>query len=681
MQPDSPSDALAADVLGFLDAALIEVVPERDVPASEALCRRMVESWPPDDAGWAAARARLAATVAEHLRPRPKLWGRALHLAGLYLSGLQLDEPHPQQEPGGQLFIGERSKYRVRFHLARGVARVLIEASDATDVVALFEGLEERRAWFAAAEAFAEAKPALGPDEVVRLFESARRSTSLGSSLTYDALFEGLVASKDAVTAIIQGWLDAESAFINVDLSDVGELARWHLSRRVDANAQRRRLIAQLARTRDARASRIALTLAFRSWPAETALRDRKVLLVDTLSQIGSSGVPSALLAVLRDPEISVETQFEEVIDLFDTVMNTLSEPSPDSAGAALMILEWLTVGLSGERSRPRADALVDRLPSPDQVLLSQSTQLDWTLEKLVLRRPDAIRAYLLDWLEAHHADLRKIARSPSDLLPITWERLGDPSWLIEAAASERPALRLVALRALIEHHPTDVMVAGISISVPQAGYDGLSPQQVVGLAHLILSQPGLGEGCIELLITLARARVDCLPELRPLLGEPAMQTYPGRHERAVRAWVDAVLDRADDDAEKQMVVALVAEIDQRAQSLAARRELGPLLFDHTRRVSMAARELFQRRMHEEMSAQQQGSLLLQFATRVPMACGEASSFDVADDPARVSRLAEIRTEWEGLSLQGYDPVRATIARLHHMQEANRLLDASERGA
>lgn len=214
---------------------------------------------------------------------------------------------------------------------------------------------------------------------------------------------------------------------------------------------------------------------------------------------------------------------------------------------------------------------------------------------------------------------------------------------------------------------------------VPRDGYERLSSDQVLGLAHAILGEATMGEATVDLLFALARARVDLLTDLFDLLGAPAMQTYPGRYQRAVESWADAVRERPEDDGEKQAVEALREGVAQRHRGFEIRKQAGDIVFAPTRYTAAAIHERTQRAMQVMM--RQNESPFMALMPRVPLACGEASAFDQSDDPEHISPLARFETQFEGHWLEAHDPVAARFARVVHQQHAARLLGEEREGS
>lgn len=249
--------------------------------------------------------------------------------------------------------------------------------------------------------------------------------------------------------------------------------------------------------------------------------------------------------------------------------------------------------------------------------------------------------------------------------------------WLVEAAVSASPARRRVAVSCLVdadsdgrqEHAPLTTETCG-----------SLTRTQVEGLARMLLYQSGLGESTVDLLFALARARPDCLDILGPLLAQPAVRAYPGRHARCVDAWAKAVAGRATTDAEVEVVEKLRQVIEERQQGFGVREQLWPVLFDRTRPTARAMHDLVRRQQRIAEENERQRSPFRALATMIPIACGEAFDHTGRSDPT--TPLQPMSWEFEGLALDAYDPLAAGFARLEHAREANRLLgDEGDRGA
>lgn len=671
------AESLAERIVAFVDAASDEREPERDIAAADAICHDIIETWPSDEAGWGEARAALAHAVAVRLDQPPAELASALHLVALYLDDIRLDTPHPRSDAGALRVAGQQ-KFTVRFQLTRAVAAQLIARLSPDQLTTMCAALNEWHAWIAVAEAFSTANASLTPIVITSILAAAIAfSASDGAAdKVIGPLLEGLAASASAVDEIIEAWLAAEAPHVGLDLGILWHLVRWRLPHRTNHRTIRGRLVHQLARMADERAQRIALFVTLRTWPATTRLEERRALLFEALDRIGSGGVPAALSAIAHDPLIAEGSRFD-ALPLFDAVVARADEVTHDVASASLWVLQWVARQLTDDSAAPEdVDALLRRLPLPSAIAPDRTRPLDWLLRRLVVHDVDRVKAYILDWLEAQHVALAQATQPIQDHLPLTAPKLTGDGWLIRAAASTRAALRVVALRCLVDPYVGigHRMVGGPRhFAVPDQGYDTLTGSQVLGLAHLILGQSVLGEATIDLLFALARARIDCLPELLPLLAQPAMQTYPGRHERAVELWSEAVTARPEDDPERGATAHLEREVELRRRGFEARGAVSPVVFLPTRYAARAVGALFERQMQEAMRSHR--SPLLELATRVPLACGGASAFDAAPDAESPTPLKAFGTEFEQAALEGYDPIAARYARLYHLEQASRLLD------
>ncbi|MEZ4434795.1 MAG: hypothetical protein R3F65_20520 [bacterium] len=481
---------LAGQVVAFLDAALVEVVPERDIPAARAICEQIIEEWPPDDTGWESSRRALAEAVAGRLDGRPSEWGAVLHLVALYLDGIQLDEPHPRQEDTEQLGVKGRDKYRIRFHLALALAEALLKVAGRGSRRALFEGLEEWNAWTTTAEAFAVVKPRLEAEEIIGLLNRVRAVAGADAGLDriLDPILNGLVASEAVIDEIIDDWPRLDSVGDTLDLPVLTTLAHWRLPRRADGVTVRQRLTRQLAQMATPEARHIALVLAFRSWPAGSSFEERSALLVATLDIIGPAGAPSALQAIAYDPAIPSDSAFE-VLPLIDRIVR-VAESSREAINARLWVLHWLSRSLrqAGE-VRDRAQALAARMPAAAQVAVDASQLLDWVLGAVAPYARTFVEAYVLDWLEANAAGL------PSTRIP-SWigctdigEIEGRKSMVDRGVASRRSRLRSVALRCLFRDYVGHGFSSRADVQECRVMAIDVSSDQVLGLAHAVLRE------------------------------------------------------------------------------------------------------------------------------------------------------------------------------------------------
>jgi hypothetical protein len=657
--PSTPVEPLADAAWAFLERALDEIVPERDVPASQELCRRVVDAWPVDDEGWDAARKELALALAKHLQTQPRSWARVLDLVGLYLDRATLDEPHPRQEDAVAKRRGQRV-YPVAFGLGRALIDVLLEGSEPAQRMNLYDTLDEWQPWMTVAAAL-EARPLpLSAEEISTLLARAVHFTrgDGGAGLVLGPLMDGLRASTENVDALLDGWFERR----DLDPSVIGLLALWRLPRRENSATLRQRLVGQLLRLPPKQGARVAVHVAFRSWSKDAEIMTRRDALLECLEYLGAEGVAHALAALAYDPSITPQ----HALSILDMIVKHLDDAGQRDAVVAaerVNVLHWIA------KSSLASDVqvIVDRLPTPTAFPAEEHRlhQLDWLLSTLAAHDATPVRAYVLDWIETHAASLA--GEGLDLLLSETRAHLPGARWLVEAAVSRRPALRHGALRCLLR---------STTRPSPQ-DFAGLDERQVLALAHMILSEAALGAGLVDLLFELARSRTDCLERLGPLLGEETQRTYPDQYRQCVETWAAVLEDRPEDDAERATVASLQTLLGERQRAALAKRALSTMIFDRTSPTRRPLTEVLARAFHEGLS--QSNSLFRMVATRIPIACGAASTFEFGDADARHPQpFKKVSEEAEFPALDAYDPIAAHYFRFLHEHRAAELLSPNE---
>jgi hypothetical protein len=659
----SLTEVLARDVAAFLDTALVKRVPERDKPVAESLCVRAALSWPVDDDGWTAAQQEVAKRLAEHFGERVSDWARVLYLTALYLSYAGLDAPHPREDPKLRVVRRGKQLRRVELDLARAFAEALIEQADRTHRMQLFETLDEWAAWQTVARALESLALQLTPSEILTVLTRAIEFSwgNDAASTILDHIGYALAASPTSVDEILWGWLGADDNYVDADVRAIGKLALWRLPQHSNAGSLRRRLVHQFARLpKDG--PMLAPRIAFRSWPNDAPLTERSELLLATLERLGNAGVSAALEALAYDPSTPRSNAFEIV----DAIMAHLATPDQNVVIELVRVLHWLADDeTSDDELSVSADEIIERFPPPEAFTLHSMPWLDRALATLTRRALDPVRGYVLDWIETF-AEMFGPNWTLARLLPTTRTRLPGDAWLVEAAVSQRPRLRRGAIRCLVEPGSHDERAAG---------FEALTPLQVHALALLMLSQATAGEAIVDVLFELARVRLDCLNVLIPLLGEPAMRTFPGKHRRCVEAWAKAVEERAH-DAQAEAVATLQELLEARERDARVRFSVREPLFERTLPAWSPAAEIFTRQVRKVMRAH--ASPLREAATRIPIACGEATTVEFGDGSGhKPTLLEEHSNKMEGLFLDAYDPVAAVLARSEYEREAHRLLDVA----
>lgn len=665
MPSPSSTESLAADMAAFLDAALVERVPARDIATAESLCVRAASSWPDDDEGWAASRRQVAEQLADHYDERASDWARALYLMALYLDAAWLDEPHPHAEGSGRFLRRGQQVHRVKLELDQAFAEALLVRSNRHLRVQLFESLDEWDAWRALARALEARRPRLDASDVSALVTRAIEFSwgDGAASTVLDPIKVALTASSESVDAILEGWLGAEEPHVDIDVRTIGVLAQWRLPEHPDPSSLRRRLVHQLARS-PAGGLALAPHVAFRSWSRDASLDDRKQLLLATIKQLGGAGVSDALGALAHDPD----TPSKEALEILDALVERATSLDERGVIELVRVLRWIADAQSREApsDSPEIDggSLVRRLPPPGVFTMRAMPWLDRALSTLARHASEPVRDYVLDLIETF-ADQLGGERTLDHLLPQTRKALpGGDGWLIEAAVSDRPNLRQGAILCLVEAPIRDDR---------RAALEALPSRRVEALARLLLSQATAGAAIVDLLFELAQVRPDCLDALLPLLGQPTMQAYPGRHRRCVEAWAKAVEGRPAADPQVEAVASLQAVIELRQRHSQACSAVRELLFEPTLPVREPAGEIFTRTMRESMRAHE--SPLRAMATKVPIACGEATTFgNHGDDNDNETPLKDYTNSMEGLYLDLHDPIAGMLERVRHEQEAERLL-------
>ncbi len=647
----------------FLDAALVERVPARDIPTAKSLCVRAASSWPADDEGWAAARRQVAEQLAAHYDERASDWARVLHLTALYLGAARFEQPHPREDREGRVLHRGQQLHRVELGLAQALAEVLLAGANEPRRVQLFESLDEWDAWRAVARAFEAQRLRLDAIEAAALVTRAIEfSWGDGAASTIlDPIKAAVTASSESVDAILEGWLGAKEAHVDTDVRTIGVLALWRLPEHPDPSALRQRLVHQLARDPIA-GPVLAPRVAFRSWSRDASLDTRKQLLLATIDQVGGAGVGAALEALAHDPD----TPREDALDIFDALADRVTSFDEGVVIELVRVLRWIAEVPSEDApsGNPELDgaAIVRRLPPPGVFTLKAMPWLDRALSSLARHASEPVRDYVLDWIETF-ADQFGGERTLDHLLHRTRKALPGDHWLVEAAVSpDRRKLRQGAILCLVEAPSQDDRPAAL---------EALTPRQVEALARLLLAQSTAGATIVDRLFELAQIRLDCLDTLLPLLGLPTSWTYPGQHRRCVEAWAKAVEGRPGDDPEVEAVASLQALIELRQEHSQARFAVRELLFEPTLPARGPAGEIFTRKMREAMRAHE--SPLRAVATKVPIACGEATTFGSQGD-SEATPLKDYANSMEGLYLDFHDPIAGMLERVGHEQQAQRLL-------
>lgn len=652
---------LADAVWHFLERALEERAPERDVPASKVLCRRIIDEWPADVECWVRARESLTKALCEKLVEQPQIWARAIDLIYLYINRIELIAPHPLQTDTKPVHRGQRV-YVVEFGLALALTTGLLSESTREMRAQLYDALDTWESWQTVAEALAAHPLPFEGDEILRLLERATRFSEgdMAAGLLFDTLLEGLRASTTIVDALLKSWFGR----MDIEPKVVGLLALWRLPQDNELGELRQQLVHQFLRLPPQHGARMAVHIAYRSWPTSTTFEPRRAALVDCIDRLGAEGLAPALAALSHDNNI----QLEQAIALHDSIVariDVANQNDPMLASQRVEVLYWLT------DKEPSLDVatLVARLP-PALAFPADEHRLrllDWLLSRLATREAAPVQAYLLDWIEAQAGAFR--FRGLTQLLPSTSKLLSGARWLIEAATSRRPALRIGALGCLIHaQRPAP------------ADFASLRETQVLALAHLMLAEADLGATIIDLIFALARARIDCIVALTPLLGEEALRTYPGQCERSIASWADAVADRTEDDVERRTVTQLQGLLDARKQTYEAKSTLFETIFERSSPTKRTANEWLERAFHHGLG--QSNSLFLQIATKIPMACGAGWALDTRDADSGTARpFKKVSHEVEVPDLGGYDPIASTYSRFVHQQQADRLLNAGEEQA
>lgn len=671
-------EAIGARIATFLERAVTELEPERDVPESKQICADLLEvldkaaAWEVAEEAaakesWQRALEDIAKLAAVAFKDRPEQWSRVAELAGIYIRSAWVPK-HPnakynmqRRQPTGPVL------HYVELDFATPFLRGLLSSARADQRAVFFGEIKRWEVWTALADALDSFRPT--SEELAAAFGSfdtfSRNDGARGD--IFEKLMAWAASAPDVVQRVVDGWLNQEPAYATLDREPIRLLVEALVEQHgADEKilAWRDRLIDGLSRRNEEHCWKLAALLACFAWPKEppTPAATRHALLLEHVRRFPGCLVNVGLHAMTREAK-------EWPAEAVETTIRLLEMAPVDADGEfSLIVAHIADQALRGAREKSCHGSFLDPLlPVLLRIPIEQSSNglgLDSFLAMLFKEDAVKTRAFVAQWL-AHDASApHDRLLSLEDILPVLAHKMGpaqEAVWIIGFMVAPSARLRMIASRLLGARQGT----------LPDEAFGELDEKQARALAHLLAGGPILGRVWVPALFKLALAKPQAMDVIKMILLEDAAVNYPSTCRASLKIWSEAkdllpdVL-RAMDEVRVELEHRL-AELDA---SHSRKRAIGEIAQYHP--AYEASVEVQQRIMDASFQSAQARSVLMQLATRMPIARGSHSLMSF--EQKQPTELKEYSSSIEFPLAEVLDPLGARLARIEHCQQAEALL-------
>ena len=669
-EPQAELDAVARRIVEFLDDALEQRVPERDVPRSREIAEQLVAVLPEEDPGWSEGIERVAAVVASALANRAEQWAEAFKLIAIYLQDAKVDPAgtHPRIDRR----ILTAGKHVISLGLAVPVALALLREASPSERVTLWEHLDDD---WDLLETIAEILPSipLTEDELITLlvgFEAFTRD--------HDArIHEWAGRHPDVARQVVQRWLEGESGASRLDHSAIAMLVEGVVAKSSSELKWRDELISRLTKTPREQAWRLAASLACFAWPKDHVppVEQRHAALLEHVKTLPERLLITGLWAMRRDAGEYPVQAIETALELLE-IQPDIEPSDGQRLDLALAFASVVSRGLFFMKEEQEFEqAELDWQVILDALLIvppDRARDVDSVLRRLVAHQPDMVEAFFARWVESRAATILREVDDIEESLPLLTSKLdtaGLSRWLVRLVVHRSVKVRQVAVILLIRRDQSRSISASEELAA-------LTDTEARVFVHALIGSAAPGRLWIPLLVQLGHSRVQLMDWLLPILLDDAVSTYPGACRDALRVWQPsrehvhpAPLEVALDEAYDRVSAALDAADREHRVKL----DVPEIL---TIQPSWTLwREAMQREMRQmDEKLRKSGRFpFWSMVARVPIARGE-SSVHLRDDQPQPFATHSISVEYP--LRDAIDPIASELARGAHRQRAAELIES-----
>lgn len=659
MNDEQALQAVGQRIIEFLDAALKERIPERDIEVSRGIMADLIAILPKEEPGWTEGIEKVATIVANALKGRASEWGRALHLGAIYFSASRLGT-NPVR-------------------LAISITRALLMNGSSSERLSFFAGIDD----WDVLRSLASALPSIELTTVElavflqRADEFTRRDMTRGE--VFDAIHAWAGAHGSIAQDVVDRWLRREPEYRDLETSSIAVLVEGIVAVDSSKIEWRNDVIKELVHRRDESSWQLAALLACFAWPEENppSVIERHDELCKHVERLPERMVFTGLTAMWRDAKVHPAESVKTALKLLTTLPDQSHDQGietqlPLKTRLALALLEVAKRAIwSIQQSTDSSTVMID-WTSVVEVLIPVPPRyargLDGYLKDLAKNDLPITKSFLMRWLEAHRDELHAQYSELEHLFPRLTQALWDqlPKWLMEMAVSPRRHVRFLAISLL----------DGQNMLPEEEALSSLSSVQARALAHGLAASNTSGEFWIPMLFDLGRACPGAMAEITDILLKDAVIDYPGVCRNHLASWsepatshLDREHARALGDAGQQLEDRLSKQEHAHACKCAVP-EIVTMI--PAMDWGLAASQRNMQMADERIRASGQFSFLSRLQ-QVPIARGQGTAHRVGDQVMHVP-FAELSQTFEMSFLDAVDPAWMIFRRRVHQQKADELL-------
>jgi hypothetical protein len=645
----------------FLEEALTERKPDRDIPVSEGILRDLVDTLSAggfDEEHWKAGRRTVILRSVRALAGQPERWNEAAKLAAIYLSSDWRPE-HPLADLSRsrwQVGPDHQPVHPIPVDLQLPLLKELVAFAKSDERVRFLQSIADLGVCRGLLKLLPDLD--LGGEEMVALLIRIAEFFRDGPlSALLQAMIQWAQQHPTKARSIVDRWLDKTPVEARLSIAVVETLIDGIIAGSND-HIWRDHIIDRLDERATEEAWQLAAFVACFAWP-EQERKDvckRHEALVARIKKLPELMVWTGIRALARDArEFPLET-LETALRLYNLLPASVGGEQRVAAAVALLDTAYRAAFAAKDKvisQRPFLQVLDHMLVVPPDRDVSL---LDAFLDEFAGEAEPEVRKFVQAWLARHAMAIEGGGKSLRELFPLIVNRNPDRAdgWLVEWMIASSPDLRRIAA-ALLGRRRT--------AALPQAEIASLSETQVKAIAYVLAGGGMLiGNIWVPALVELGRARPDLLDLIQKLLLEDAADQYPGILRHAIRRW----------DGEEPWSAAartITGHLDARQKAWRRKGEVPELTICP---AFTTWQERQRQTMEEEFRRAEKDFVFLRIAVKIPMARGEASNW--SGDPSEQTPFRQYETSREFPALDVVDPVEAELRRLQRRREAERLI-------
>ena len=534
MSSECETWTVPAEIVGrlrsFLEKAIAQPAPPRDVPAATALGESLVELFDaaPD---WTAAEAAVASALAANLADRPGDWTAACELVNVHFRIVFVDPTHPRAQRSTAATAGGRQLSPVQLNLLPPLVHALLAGAAVPTRQSFYATIRELELWESTALALAQLD--VSAEEMTTFLDAIQKAGAMLAGGLVTGLGSWAARDIDRAKGVAETWSKRPAA----SQGDGTLLVLAHaIAAAPSGTTWRDSIVERLLASMDEGLWGIAIRIQCFAWPSDASARERHAAMMSIIRRAPSRLARDGLVALWRD----AYTCPIESLDTTHEIVTLAAAPPPRDKDLIRGVVKVVVSALLGNRLRdldvprhvlPALERLFPTLlelePPGDQ----RDLDLDSILNALMgLDRPRAFR-FLAEWLERHAPAIVRRGVSLAELLPQVARTLGpddETRYLIVLLNTASPALRASAA----------ALLGRAMREIGEDAYAEVPSKMAPALAHELAAARGmLGVQTVGAVYRLARCHELALATVLEIVLDDLLPNYPARCEEALAIW------------------------------------------------------------------------------------------------------------------------------------------------